>query len=592
MLSTVLRHGLAPLLIGFGCLAGMARAAELETTLPPEARAKLDTFEGVTLDKADKVFFGKDAVGRDFRRAAAEFDAFILQFPESKAVPYAILQKGRSLQLLEKRFEAVKVYQEVLDFFPNDVRYAAAALYRIGECHGQNGDIEKAMKAWLEMADDAAYAKEPFGANAINGLADNYLRQGKDQEGIDRYRQVAVSFRKSNPDAALQAIGRVVPFHVRSKPDAGKLYDFYVAVGGFDPGPKATGSDLATDAAFWNGVRGLIRKNDTFTGLQQNERDAYFRSWAAQMQGKFPDDDEFQIDLADFIRAHERDDAAWIGRLDKQFQARQKAGNQARVIRWIRAFGPRKDKVEEYYAKLDFAKMSNDEIRDLVYVLLESTGAPDLARNTFDKLRLGEMGDPAKLAIHAWMKGHPTTPGTRPLAVAACLACADATLGKMTLLRYYHGRASWPPARTNEDFTEGLALAGELQKVPECSKEACSIAGNLLQWSGKYDDAIKAYQMADSPPQTLFWTAECLVKLGKLEPAVAQLREIENFFKDRAPEAALLVANCYRDAGIGEKHVRALRGILKKYPKSGQSSEAHQRLEAMGLPIGGGVDAE
>ena len=38
--------------------------------------------------------------------------------------------------------------------------------------------------------------------------------------------------------------------------------------------------------------------------------------------------------------------------------------------------------------------------------------------------------------------------------------------------------------------------------------------------------------------------------------------------------------------------MRSVRGVIKKYPKSGQSSEAHQRLEEMGLPIGGGVDAE
>ncbi len=56
--------------------------------------------------------------------------------------------------------------------------------------------------------------------------------------------------------------------------------------------------------------------------------------------------------------------------------------------------------------------------------------------------------------------------------------------------------------------------------------------------------------------------------------------------------AGLAVAYLYRDAGIKEKYVRALRGVLKRYPKSGESSQAHQRLEEMGLPIGGGVDAE
>jgi TolA-binding protein len=67
---------------------------------------------------------------------------------------------------------------------------------------------------------------------------------------------------------------------------------------------------------------------------------------------------------------------------------------------------------------------------------------------------------------------------------------------------------------------------------------------------------------------------------------------VENFFKDQAPAAALAVAQLYRDAGIQEKYVRSLRGVLKRYPKSDESSQAHQRLEAMGLPIGGGVDAE
>jgi tetratricopeptide (TPR) repeat protein len=187
-------------------------------------------------------------------------------------------------------------------------------------------------------------------------------------------------------------------------------------------------------------------------------------------------------------------------------------------------------------------------------------------------------------------------PGTRELALRACQGFSDANKGKMAALRYLHWRCHphhhHHRIRGPEDFKEGLAIAGEMQKVPETAKEAFVLGGNLLQWSGKYEEAIKDYQQADSPPQTLFWTAECLAKLGKLEPAVAQLKEVENFFKDQAPAAALAVAYLYRDAGIKEKYVRSLRGVLKRYPKSGESSQAHQRLEEMGLPIGGGVDAE
>jgi TolA-binding protein len=567
----------------------LATAHGRETALTPDERSKLDTFEGVTIDKADKVFAGKD-----YRRSLAEYDAFIVQFPESKAIPYAILQKGRSLQLLDKRFEAIKVYQEVLDFFPDDVKYAAAAQYRIGQSHAENGDVEKAMKAWLALADDADYAKEPLGADALNALADNLIKQGKADEGIKRFEQVAVDFRKSSPDAARGAIGRVVPYYIRTKPDAEKLRAFYVAAKTFEHGPREPEADVANDGLYWQRVRDNIKAQSEFTDLQKDQRDAFYRYWAGKMQGQMPTDDSFQIDLANYIRASDRDDAAWAQRLDKQFADRQKDGDYARVVRWIGAFAPKKEKVEEYYQKLDFAKMSNADIQNLVYTLLETNRDADRAKAAFEKLRMAEVPDDAKMSMFNWFRDRWPLPGSRDLALRTCQSFANADAGRMQALRYLHWRCHphHGHVRMEKDFPEGLALAADMQKVPAHAKESFSLGGNLLQWSGKYEDAIKAYQQADSPPQTLLWTSECLAKLGKLDPAVAQLREVENFFADAAPDAALRAAYLYRDAGIKEKYVRSLRGVLKKFPKSGQSSEAHQRLEEMGLPIGGGVDAE
>lgn len=558
-----------------------------ETDLSPEARAKLDTFEGVSIDRANKIF-----VAKDYPRAVAEYDAFILQFPESQVVPYAILRKGRALQWVQKRFEAIRIYQEVLDFFPDDVKYAAAALYRIGECHAQNGDIEKAIKAWADMAADADYIREPLGASALNSLAENLIKRGKADEGISRYEQVAVEFRGTNPDAARAAIRRVVPHHVRTKPDAGKLRNFYVAAKTFEHNPQTPGADADSDSLYWQRVREAIKANGQFTDLQRDQRDAYYRFWAGQMQGKFPADDGFQIDLADFIRAYERDEAAWMRRLDKQFAAHQQKDDYGRVVTWIGLYATNRAKVEEYLQKLDYSKMSNGDTLGLVYKLLERGGDPALAEHAFNKLRLAEMDDAAKAGICDWMRAHWQYPGSRELAIRACQAFQNADAGKMHLLRYFHARCPHRHIRTDDDFKDGLELAAEMQKQPATAKEAFMLGGNLLQWSGKREEAIKAYQQADSPPQTLFWIAECFAGLGKLEPALSQLREVENFFKDQAPEAGLRIAYLYRDAGIKDKYVRSLRGVLKRYPKSSQSSAAHQRLEEMGLPIGGGTDAE
>jgi tetratricopeptide (TPR) repeat protein len=571
-------------------VAGLAAgpAAAQETVLAQDERAKLDTFEGVSIDRADKIFTAKE-----WPRAVAEYDAFIVQFPESKITPYAILRKGRSLQETQKRFEAVKVYQEVLDFFPDDVKYAAAALYRIGECHMQSGDVPKAMKAWFDLSEDADYVKEPLGASALNGLAENLIKQGKADEGIKRFEQVAVEFRKKNHDAAMAAINKVVPYHVRSKPDNKKLRDFYVAAMTFEHGPHEPGADVAADAGYWARVRREIKEHGKFTDVQKDARDAFYRYWAGQLQAALPADDDQQIAVADYIRFYEGDAAAWAQRLDKQFAAQQKEGDFRRISRWIGLFAANKAKAEEYYNKLDFAKMSNADILALVYEIVENNGDAGLAGNTFGKLKLAEMPDGEKQNICNWMRDRGQMPGTRDLALRACQGFGNVNAGKMAALRYLHWRCHpHHHFRTEKDVSEGLAVAAEMQNVPETAKEASLLGGNLLQWSGKYEEAIKAYRQADSPPQTLFWTAECLAKLGKLEPAVAQLKEVENFFKDRAPEAALTIAYLYRDAGVREKYVRSVRGVIKKYPKSGQSSEAHQRLEEMGLPIGGGVDAE
>ena len=115
------------------------------------------------------------------------------------------------------------------------------------------------LKAWADMADDADYIKEPLGASALNALAENLIKRGKADEGIARYEQVAIEFRGANPDAARAAIRRVVPHHVRTKPDAKKLRDFYVAAKTFEHNPQEPGADAASDGLFWGRLREAIK---------------------------------------------------------------------------------------------------------------------------------------------------------------------------------------------------------------------------------------------------------------------------------------------------------------------------------------------
>jgi TolA-binding protein len=70
------------------------------------------------------------------------------------------------------------------------------------------------------------------------------------------------------------------------------------------------------------------------------------------------------------------------------------------------------------------------------------------------------------------------------------------------------------------------------------------------------------------------------------------LTEIENFFPNSAAEAALKIAFVCQNFGDEKGCVAALRAVMKKYPKTGQSNTAHIELERRGKGMGGGIDAD
>jgi TolA-binding protein len=116
----------------------------------PEAEA---TLQG----EADKHFAKKET--KEYELAAAAYDAFVLKYPKSKAVPYALVRKGRSLQLVGKRSEAIKIYGDVLAYYPDLTSYAASALLYVAQCHYLDKNVKEATKAIAQLHADKDYGK-------------------------------------------------------------------------------------------------------------------------------------------------------------------------------------------------------------------------------------------------------------------------------------------------------------------------------------------------------------------------------------------------------------------------------------------------
>lgn len=566
----------APMLVW--CFLAIVAAAQ-ELTMPPEQFKRLDQFEAHSLKKADDTF-GKAIQapanrGVLLQQASKEYDAFIKEYPKSIAIPFALFRKARCLHLDDKRFQSLKAYNEILDYFPNDVQYAAPALYLIGQANWESGDKLEARKAWAEMAEDKDYCRHPLAGDAIVQLANYLMERNEVSKALEYYQRVGVEFRAKNPGAAQAGIATLANYYTRTKPDEGKLRDLYrkfQTFGRTDTVPE----DLSRDLKYWDTLRGLVNAKGKFAEDQAAERDKYYKYWAGLMDKLFLDNDEFRINIANWHLAYEKKTEAWFKRIDDQFNSYQKEGDFDRILSWVSLYSQYKAKVTEYYTKLDFAKMNQGQIRRLMEILYDQVKDPEMAKRVFLMIKIDKLPDQDKESLAKYFFKRDAD-----IVMHICDKFDDFDWGKMTKLRFFIAK---------KNSKDGLPLSEEMMKVDRYAKEAQWAKADFLYGDRKYEEAIVAYRAVDDQPKNLWKIVDCFRNLRQMESAIQQLREIESFFVAVAPQAALAVAHTYNHFGQRAPYVAELRNVLKKYPKTGESSRAHQELESLGERIGGAVE--
>jgi len=142
--------------------------------------------------------------------------------------------------------------------------------------------------------------------------------------------------------------------------------------------------------------------------------------------------------------------------------------------------------------------------------------------------------------------------------------------------------------RNGEMQKKALAELPTLRKSPEHAQQIVWPNATLLQWQGQYEEAIKLYQLANQQPKSTWAVIDCRVALKQIDQAIKLTRELEALGGSVAATACLKAADIYRSSGDKKKEVQQLQLVLRRYPKSGQSSQAHDRLESYGVKIIGG----
>ncbi len=598
------------------CLPLSTWARRHDTGVPevvyPKSKFKmLDNFEGHQLSKADKAFAGKN-----YRLAAKLYDQFILEYAKSKAVPYALCRKGRCLQKDNKKYHAIKEYDEVLDYFPDDVYFATAALYFKGECYWQAQDYKKAYIAWKEIAEDEEYRKQPWAGTALKRLADNLIKNKKYEDAVKYYEMVLLNFRNNLERKDIEsAIDQIVYHHVRRDPDEEEFRQFYVKAGRLRwHRQKVSKTDVGKDWNYWKDLRNRIWHFGKFKDHQVAERRRHYKFWANRLRREYPTSDDFQIDVArmDFYATDSRPN--YYRRLDALFKMNHKPANHnERVAKWIRLFSGSDEKVNEYYDMYKFDSANGKHTRDLMWNLIDMKRT-DLAKKTYPKIKLSDLSfdDRFRLLQRIWDRLRDYSMARNLFGKlglekvddgkkAGCARWFWHKDGKLALQTYdmmknqkYADYCRMEYFQWSKQYDKGIEAAKRCTLVDKYANNAWWRMAEMYGAKKKWAEAIKAYRQCQNQPDNLFRIAECYKNWNKLGNAIQQLVEIENFFgakdKRQGSRSAWVQATYYRHFGRDALENKALWKIMGKYPNSGESRRAHERLEAKGLRIKGAVD--
>ncbi len=488
--------------------------------LSPERYQEMSMFERNQYDKA------VDLLKQNaFKGAATEFEKFQTQFADSKFISHVLFMRGYCMQQNKTRGEAIKLYNEVMDYFGQKVEDAAPALYFMGVANIENGDIKQGLKCMQEMIDDPDYSKHPLAAGALRAVGDNCWRNKERDKAVDFWkRATAVEFWKTNQPEANASLNNAITYYILKKDYAG--YEAW-RVDKKDPENVENRYWVAEQAwnMAWNGFAGDW--GGEFTFAKQKEKGESMKAFWN-----------------------------WFKTQRTYYEKKDPKGGiwtyYDRAINFVTyRYGDKDERTKLVEEALAYIKKLEDKA------------------DANNKL--------------AWISERLRDAGVFDRAIFVADQMTDRPFAEYKKYEVYARQSDWEKAIGRLKDIEGMP--NDNWKV-QAGRERARLYREVL---GKYDEAIKLYQAINLPPGTLWDIQDCYKRWGKLDEALRQLTEIENSFPDQASNAAWYKAAYLDEAGDREKAIAQARRIMKVYPKSPASSNAHQLLEKLGVKTGGGV---
>lgn len=529
------------ILVALFVLPGRLAHAQKLDVLSLERWAKLREVERYQMKIAEKYYLEKN-----YKVAASEYEKFLSLYETSEGAPYSLLKWSQCLVHQKKPNTAISEgFQSIIDYWPDSPEAVASSFY-IAQAYKGMGEVRKAKKAFKDVV--SKHGKHLVAVYSLVELADLASIDKDEDEQVDAWRQLTfdVARTKESKSHCEKASQQLAAWSFRN--------------GRVDDGVKALAASYPEE--------------DVPTRV---------RDYARTPIGELVKDDETRQqghDVADKAVSWIRQQAPTGVSVDEKELAKTYWLLSADVL----AFSKRADKVSETFAQIQKKFGADDTILQRLGDWLKSQGEYDKARIEYAKFENKIEGN-NQIAYsfrqeQKWEQA--VTAYTRNLA-----------LDQDNLATWNQRIAeTW---RDGRKIPQAVAVYRELiESDPERADNwLWNVAYTYHHYGGNYKEAIGSYRQCTNFPENVWQMAACHRKLGQQSEAIGLYGQIIGGAPTMAPKALLQIGYTQEEAGSKEKAIQAFQSVCKRFPKDGNASIAHARLQdkyGISVTLGGAKD--
>ena len=554
---SIVSHYILPLSLLFSISSSFSSFAEplreWDWRMPASVYKELDFTDRAGVDRAVKIFQqAVDAERRGmkvtdlvprYRAAAGEWRKVQVQAETAGGnedlLAYSVFMQGYAKQQAHDRNEAVKLFTEVLDLYPEQKFVAIPARYLLSLVKRQLGDVRKADADLEEIVADGGADGHPLYYSILRTLAGNHWGNCRVAEAAELWEKIV---------SAKGGVDGVIRLEARN--------NLVVA--------RTVGLDFANLESALFALIPESKKAERASAVADNAK------WISDI------DRYWNHGITQY--------------LDRKYPREKKASERASALAKIR---------KGYVAWLNgeapvFAGI--DDGWTFALAQIRANAALETPEKTAERVKgLSKFVRDAKPDA---ANGRARTLATELLALGQKDAARDAAaMPKDTFARLrlqYDVEMTLGAWKSAEMYLQEFINA-KPPPDPGAQKGAkYDLADLYRRRLSSPDKAVKIYQELNDPPRSLWGLAEALRESGKKKESYSTMTEIVSMFPDDAPNAVLRVAQWREQDGDKEKAISLYRQILKhpKWKQTGASSAAHQALERHGIATGGAMTNE